>query len=205
MGGRAGGGASGGMGSRSRGGGDASMRHLSAAAQKSLKAAEESIRRNSVEYGVVMDEQGNIIWKGTDNNEGSVHIGAPGANRIVTHNHPSQSKNKGRDRLDDGGSFSKADIGYAVSANVKEMRAVTGKYSFSLKRPEGGWNGGWKTNQQAFQKAKARVDRRLKKYYEATKKDWATAGRRVQTTYWHLVNKEFAKAQGYTYTKKKVN
>jgi hypothetical protein len=64
MGGRAGGG---GAGFGSRSGGDASMRHLSSAAQKTLKAQEESIRRMGVEYGVVMDEKGNVIWKGTDN------------------------------------------------------------------------------------------------------------------------------------------
>ncbi len=200
MGGRAGGGS--GMGTGVRG--DASMRHLSAAAQKALKAEESDIRTKGVEYGVVMDENGNVIWKGTDNSDHQVYIKGPAKDMIVTHNHPIQGRTPGRDRLDDGGSFSKQDIGYAVGSNVKEMRAVTGKYSFSLKRPAGGWNGGWKTNQQGFQRAKARVDRRIKKYYEATKKDWKTAGRRVQMTYWHLVNKEFAKAQGYTYTKTKI-
>lgn len=204
MGGRAGGGGAG-FGSRSGGGrGDASMRHLSAAAQKTLKAQEESIRRMGVEYGVVMDEKGNVIWKGTDNSDHQVRILAPAQNMIVTHNHPLQGRSKGRDRADDGGSFSKQDFQYARGIDAKEMRAVTGKYTFSIRRPATGWNPGSK-DEGAYRRAKARVDRRIKKYYEATKKDWKTAGHRVSATYWHLVNKEFAKAAGYTYTKTKVN
>jgi hypothetical protein len=123
---------------------------------------------------------------------------------IVTHNHPLQGRSKGRDRADDGGSFSKQDFQYARGIDAKEMRAVTGKYTFSIRRPATGWNPGSK-DEGAYRRAKARVDRRIKKYYEATKKDWKTAGHRVSATYWHLVNKEFAKAAGYTYTKTKVN
>ena len=206
MGGRAGGGS--GMGSGVRGG-DASMRHLSAAAQRALKSTEDSIRDKDVEWGAVLDDKGNVIWQGTDNHPSHIYWRAPIKDRIVTHNHP--SKDKGKERADNGGSFSKTDLMTAANYDVSEMRAVTGKYSFSIKRPATGWHkGGWEngkfysTNANAYKRAKDRVDRRIKKYYEATKKDWKTAGHRVSATYWHLVNKEYAKIQGYTYTKTKI-
>ena len=204
MGARSGGGASGGMGSGSRSAGDASMRHLSAAAQKSFKKEEESIRRQGVEYGIVMDEKGNVIWKGTDNSDAHVHYGTHRNNRITVHNHPIQGQNKGRDRLDNGGSFSKADLMNAANGNALESRVVTQKYTFSIRRPASGWKSS-ASNEGAYRRAKARVDRRIKKYYQATKNDWETAGRRVLATYWHLVAKEYAKAQGYTYTKTKIH
>lgn len=211
MGGRAGGGGAG-FGSRS-GGGDASMRHLSQAAQKTLRAEEEAIRRQRVEYGMVMDENGNVIWKGTDNRQGSVSIKANAENRIVTHNHPPQISSKNMaDRADGGGSFSKQDLMYAANANVSEMRAVIGRYSFSIRRPKTGWHkGGWEgdkfynNNAYAYRKAKQTVDKRIKAYYKSAGGKGSSAGRRVSSTYWHLVNKEYAKIQGYTYTKTKVN
>ena len=83
------------------------------------------------------------------------------------------------------------------------MRAVIGRYSFSIRRPKTGWHkGGWEgdkfynNNAYAYKKAKQTVDKRIKK--------GSSAGRRVSSTYWHLVNKEYAKIQGYTYTKTKV-
>ena len=199
MGGRAGGGASGGMGSRSRGGGDASMRHLSAAAQKTLKAEEEAIRRQGVEHGLVMDENGNIVWKGTQNKKRRVIMGADTANRITVHNHPG------------GSSFSKTDLMNAALANEKESIVVTSKYTYSIKRPKEGWRkGGWvgdkfyHNNYYAYKKAKETVDKRIKQYYSATKGS-AASYPRVNATYWHLVNKEYAKMQGYTYTKTKIH
>ena len=52
-------------------------RHLSQAAQKTLRAEEEAIRRQRVEYGMVMDENGNVIWKGTDNRQGTSWLVPP--------------------------------------------------------------------------------------------------------------------------------
>lgn len=212
MGGRSGGSGTG-FGSKNRVTGDASMRHLSAAAQKTLRTEEESIRRQRVEYGMVMDDKGNIIWKGTDNRRGSVSIKAIATDKIVTHNHPPQISSKNMaDRADGGGSFSKADLMYAANADVSEMRAVIGKYSFSIRRPKTGWRkGGWvgnkyyNNNAYAYKKAKAAVDKRVKEYFKSPGGKGSSAYRRVSATYWHLVNKEYAKIQGYTYTKTKVN
>ena len=209
MGGRAGGG---GAGFGSRSGGDASMRHMSAAAQKALKAEEERIRTQEVEHAVVMDANGNIIWKGTDNKNGRVSIKADVNDRITVHNHPAVDIVKGKrvPRSDGGGSFSKQDLMMAAQHNELESRVVTGKYTYSIKRPKEGWRkGGWvgdkfyNNNAYAYKKAKATVDKRIKEYYKSTAGS-KYSGHRVGATYWHLVNKEYAKIQGYTYTKTKV-
>ena len=89
MGGRAGGGSGMGSGTRS---GDASMRHLSAKAQKVLKAEEEAIRDAKVEHGLVMDINGNIVWKGTQNKKNTVSLGGNLENNITLHNHPQDSR-----------------------------------------------------------------------------------------------------------------
>jgi hypothetical protein len=199
MGGRAGGGASGGMGKGSRGGGDASMRHMSSSMQKVLKAEEEAIRRQGVEHGLVMDDKGNIVWKGTQNKKNRVVLGASITDRITVHNHPG------------GSSFSKTDLMNAAKGNELESRVVTSKYTYSIKRPKEGWRkGGWvgdkfySNNALAYKKAKAIVDKRVKQYYSATKGSKSSYPR-VNSVYWHLVNKEYAKMQGYTYTKTKIH
>ena len=204
MGGRAGGG---GAGFGSRSGGDASMRHLSAAAQKAAKTAEEQIRNHEVEHGVVMDENGNIYWQGTDNKNSSIHYGADRTGRITIHNHPAVDISTGKriDRADNGGSFSKADLMNAANYNQIESRVVTGKYTFSIRRPATGWKSDM-SNRRAYGKAKRIVDKRIQKYYDS--RPWGTlktSSHRVSATYWHLVNKEYAKIQGYKYTKTKIH
>ena len=114
MGGRAGGGA--GMGSRS---GSASSR---------IAKAERSIARNDYETLLVFDDKGNITFqkKGTANSVD--YTGVDTSNKITTHNHPN------------GTAFSDSDITSAITSNEKEIRVVGKEYTFSLKRPEGGWN-----------------------------------------------------------------
>ena len=214
MGGRAGGGASGGMGSASRQGSLA----------RSLASVENSIRNASVEHGAIIDENGNIIWQGSDQRDGSVWIPHDlQKDRIVTHNHPLQGKNKGRDRDDGGGSLSRNDLMLAVRDNAKEFRAVAGNRVYSLKRPAKGWGidygdsgrgytykGGklvstpsMKKIENAYKIARKNVEYRLDKYVKGSK-DRRTAQSRANSIKWHLVNKEFAKATGFSYTSKKV-
>lgn len=56
---------------------------------------------------------------------------------IHTHNHPLSLGKSGTEAI--GHSFSRADISTAIKSNAKEMRAVTPTYTFSVKRPQGGW------------------------------------------------------------------
>lgn len=56
---------------------------------------------------------------------------------IMTHNHPRALNQTGIKRI--GSSFSRMDMMTAVRYNAREMRAVTPTYTFSMKRPKGGW------------------------------------------------------------------
>ena len=49
------------------------------------------------------------------------------ADKIVTHNHPG------------GASFSHQDIEGMVTNNMKEMRITAKEFTYSMKRPKGGW------------------------------------------------------------------
>lgn len=53
-------------------------------------------------------------------------------NNIVTHNHPFEEGSEGRKR-GDGGSFSPGDIDLLFESNMRELRAVSQKFSHSLK------------------------------------------------------------------------
>ena len=214
MGGRAGGGASGGMGKGSRGG----------SLQRSLASVENSIRYASVEHGAILDENGNVVWQGSDNKNGSVWIPHDIAkDRIVTHNHPIDVKTPGKERADGGGSLSRNDIMVAIRDNTKEFRAVTGNRVYSIKRPKTGWGveagdmgrgynykGGkavstpsMKKIENAYRIAKSNVEFRLSRYVKSQGNTKAARDRAFSIK-WHLVNKEFAKATGFSYTSTKV-
>ena len=193
--------------------------------QRALRQHEDSIRNLSVEHGAIFDDNGRLIWKGSDQKEGRVWIpNELQKDRIVTHNHPLQGKNHGNDRADGGGSLSRDDIIGSIRTNVKEIRAVTGKYTYSLQRPTKGWGvdygnfgKGWnykngktvstpsmKKIENAYRIARKNVEGRLAKYVSGSK-DKTTAIRRKDAIRWHLINKEFAKMTGFKYTKTKVH
>lgn len=56
------------------------------------------------------------------------------ARNVVTHYHPEER------------SFSAEDVHRAVDERVAEMRAVTLRYTYSLRPPESGWKGNWADN-----------------------------------------------------------
>ena len=113
MGGRAGGGASGGMGSGS----------------SSLRSLESGIRNLPVEHSYILDANGNIL----EHNVGDVNrvegdwAKYADKNVTITHNHPEDV------------SFSDADIITAINVNAKEIRATANGHTYSLKRPKNGW------------------------------------------------------------------
>jgi hypothetical protein len=193
--------------------GDRSMGHLEAGLQKALKAREDAIRQNDYyEAGTVYDEHGNVVYNEDRGKNGSVYLGSNTADMIVTHNHPLYGKSKGKARADEGGSLSKQDIMLAHDHNEREIRAVTRHYTYSLKRPSEGWHkGGWmgekfyENPKLSYKKAKAAVDKADKKYWQGYTGNKTEAARRMSATYWHRVNKEFAKRQGYDYSKTRVD
>lgn len=79
-------------------------------------------------------------------------------NNIVTHNHPS------------GDSLSSLDLKTAIGYNVKEIRATGKKYTFSLKRPQKGWNVSVKAVTDAYNAAKANFKSSSYPQHETLKK-----------------------------------
>lgn len=191
--------------------GDASMRGYSAALAKAVKAREDEIRGLKKENLSIFDDEGNELFRnvGTGARVSSSPLHEP--NHIVTHNHPGQDS-KGMQRSDNGGSLSRNDIFGSIANNAKEIRAVTSTYTYSLKRPSGGWRmGGWKGDKFIggdaiiYKRAKQAIDAHDRAYYASYKGNRSEAARRISSTFWHRVNKEFARTVGYEYTKQKVN
>ena len=213
MGGRAGGGASGGMGIGSRGRGGL---------QRSLESVESSIRGLPYENSYTLDENGNILTSYTGTS-GRVVIGLP-KDHIVTHNHPDVDRNGVR-RSDGGGSLSKKDLMNAIQMDMKEARAVTKTYTYSFKRPKGGWpvekgsfsngldwkNGGLKSTpgmkkiEKAYSQAVKIVTGRLDKYVASQPRtNRKAASSRAFSVKYHMINKEFARLTGLDYSATKV-
>lgn len=119
---------------------------------------------------------------------------------IFTHNHPDAVGKSGYGSI--GNSFSMEDMKIAVKFNAKEMRAITPNYTFSFKRPKGGWGATTRAVTKAYKKAEAQVVAEGIDYYNrAGMTD--VANERYMATFWHKVNKLVAKEFGWIYTKKK--
>ena len=107
---------------------------------------EANIRNRKTEKGYLVDEKGNITGesiKGTSRKakfRTSDLFKSRGG--ILTHNHPTEGANSGlygslAGRI--GLPFSGQDIKIAAPFNLKEVRAVTPTYTYSIRRPKGGW------------------------------------------------------------------
>lgn len=125
---------------------------------KTLKASESSIRRNKYESAIVIGKNGNILLN-KNGGKRSVSFTKEEAAKlkdaVFTHNHPSALRASGIMRI--GNSFSADDLVTAVKTDVKEMRAVTPTYTFSMKRPKGGWGASPKQVRSAFMRIKSKV------------------------------------------------
>ncbi len=119
---------------------------------------------------------------------------------IFTHNHPDALGKTSYGSI--GNSLSTEDMVGAVKYNAKEMRAVTPHYTFSFKRPSGGWNATTRQVRAAYRKAMKKV-REDGEYYYGKAGMTDVANERYMTTYWHKVNKIVAKEFGWNYSKKK--
>lgn len=119
---------------------------------------------------------------------------------IFTHNHPAALGQTGYRSI--GNSFTPEDMVGAVKYNAKEMRAVTPSYTFSFKRPKGGWGVKQSAVRKAFRKAQEQVLSEGQYYYERAHMT-DVANERYMATYWHKVNKIIAKQFGWIYTKKR--
>ena len=155
--------------------------------QSALRSKENAIRNSDVEHSFVFDDKGNIVFSAVGDHNSVVTSAT--TDNITLHNHPG------------GGSFSKKDVESVLYGNEKEMIVVGGNYTYSLKRPAGGWKKG---HMAAYNKALKTVNAKDASYQDNYKGDYWTTFRRTNRTHEHRVMKEFAKAMGYEYTKKKT-
>ena len=161
--------------------------------KKNILGTESSIRNNRDESAHVFDAKGNKILtvQGKKNRVNLTGVNVP-ADSIMTHNHPLSIGRKGIMSI--GNSFSNADVVTAVSFNVKEMRAVTPTYTFSIKRPKGGWGDVNKIN-KAYKKIEKDVVREGMSYVNKGKSVMAqrTRAERATVAHTHKVMSRLAK------------
>lgn len=160
---------------------------------------EREIRNNKDESLHVFSSKGDLLLS-LQGKGASVIINTKlPENAIHTHNHPRSIGESGIRRI--GNSFSAEDLMTAVKSNAREIRAVTPTYTFSIKRPKGGWNATPQQVRQAYQKYDVRTQDEFTRYLN--KRGWSkTALDRANTLHWHRVNQLVAKEFGWNYTKK---
>jgi N-methylhydantoinase B/oxoprolinase/acetone carboxylase alpha subunit len=105
---------------------------------------EAKIRNRKTEKGYVIDSNGRVIGESIN---GTAHrakfrVTAFKKDAILTHNHPTEGANSGlygtmAGRI--GVPFSAQDVKNAIQFDLKEVRAVTPTYTYSIRRPKGGW------------------------------------------------------------------
>ena len=109
-----------------------------------VNRVESQIRNRKTEKGYVIGPDGKVIGESIKSSANSARFRVADLKKdsIVTHNHPTEGANSGlygtmAGRI--GVPFSPADISMAVKNDIKEVRAVTPTYTWSLRRPKGGW------------------------------------------------------------------
>lgn len=184
-------------------GGTRGSKSVSDAASKAVAGVESLIRGNSYESAAVIDTSGKqLLFKKGDKRQVafSPEESALMKDAILTHNHPSGLT----DRYKIGNSFSNPDILTAISSDVKEIRAATARYSFSIKRPKAGWGTDVSATNARLSIIEGSIKRKLQGYIDNYKGNPDVAIARANVLHHHLKSKELAKMMGWTYTKTKI-
>ena len=162
---------------------------------KALANTENAIRGGDYESLGVFDSKGRRLVFATGD-KSSVGVTAEEEkylrNAIVTHNHPG------------GTSFSSGDLKTMVAFNSKELRVVTRDYTYSMKRPKGGWGKDVDSMHKTITDIYWRKFNELGKYQSAYKGNKDVARIRANQLHHHLFSKEVAKTFGWEYTKMRV-
>ncbi len=171
---------------------------------KIVSDIEADIRMNKrFETGVVVDLQGNVIIDkrgGLSTVEFTQEECSKMKNCIFTHNHPGGWAYPENDICRIGNSFSWQDIVLCVSHDIAEMRAATPNYTFSMKRPNGGWN---------VQPSEIRNDFNIvnnelhKEFIGRINSGTMTIGQ-ANATHYHILWKRLSKKYGWEYKKQKT-
>lgn len=171
--------------------------------EKVVAGIESTIRNNEFESRAIIDAKGNILSydRGDKKQVGNTLADIYNMrDNVVTHNHPAEFG--GNYKV--GGSLSADDITLAVFANAKEMRAVSGQYIYSLKRPKVGWGASESSVKKAIKKIDKKLQAEASSYISKYKGKTGTAVARVGVLINHQRNKELAKLFGWDYSRTKV-
>ena len=193
MGGRAGG-ASGGMGSASRSGGltrGETEAGYSAALSRSVLKAESEIKNQTNETVVIFNDDGSVAFRKDGTRMGVTYDGRKSTDKVMTHNHPGPDA-----------PFSSSDLRDAVKFNQKEVRAVSRNYTYSMKRPQGGWGS---VKPDAVMRSYSTIKRQVAKEWDSRISS-ASSGAGVRTEYFKSqieVQRRVAKKFGWDFSYKK--
>jgi hypothetical protein len=169
-----------------------------------VRKAEKEIQENAFETAIMYDEYGNEVFRKAGEatqvrfTEDEARMAF---DKIFTHNHPSGLKYPRNSFGAIGNAFSEADLMFAATHNVREIRACTVRAKFIARRPPGGWPEA-KTIWEEFQVAK--------EYYMQTRFDelWNRKGSffyqepgNINPTLIHLSWKRACKKLGIPYIK----
>lgn len=199
MGGRAGGGA--GMGSGSRGSVGRTERGMSRTLANNITAAEKGIRFNPYETLVAFDENGNEVYRVKGQQFSVRYDGKKTIDMFVTHNHPRSLGKTGLASF--GNAMSPADLKGMVAFNQAGMRAVAPNRTYSMRRPKTGWGVSYHAFSKKLSSIQDSVTKADRAFLKSYKGDKSLAAARLNSTYWHRVNKKVAKTFGWEYTSKK--
>ena len=159
-------------------------------ATKNVVAFEKGVRNNNIETLTIFDKNGNILLQNSGTaNRAQANVTTNIADGIFTHNHPTQPGDGRYGKI--GLSFSGDDIYNAIKFNQAEVRVVTETYTFSMKRPSGGWGVSEKAFTREYKQERRRVTNDLN-----TTKDRAIITRE------HIIMRNLAKKYGWQYSKK---
>ena len=95
------------------------------------------------------------------------------------------------------------DVLTAVRNNAREIRAVTPTYTFSIKRPKGGWGISEAQLKRDFDTADASTRRTSMRYISARGNNRQQSLDRANAVYYHSIWKDLSKRYGWNYSKKK--
>ena len=183
-----------------RGGGNSKSAQL----KKALKVEESKIRNNNYETGIILGSNGKVLLRKKGDGSQVSFTNEEMAlmkDKVFTHNHPSGNT----DRYSIGHAFSGNDYAAGVEADVKELRAVTKGYTFSMKRPKNGWGATPSEIKQAYNRIWMEHAKDAGRYMRNYKGDKKTASARADILIAHKTAKDMAKKFGRIYNRYSIN
>lgn len=182
-----------------------------------LAKTESKVRTLGTERIYAFDKNGKEIAHSTKGTKSSTSLPANVSikDAILTHNHPGAGLNKSTIAGSIGRSFSGTDIATTIRGNAAEMRAVTGTYTYSIKRPKNGWGiSDAKQAQKIGNSIHNKMNRLYRSYKQKAEKAYydgkisfvqlRATRERADVLSAHKALQETAKKYGWNYTRKRT-